>query len=38
MKRLISGLFVIGLSSIPVQAKADVVSDFLGGTYSGAAA
>jgi rare lipoprotein A len=38
MKRLISGLFAIGLSSIPVQAKADVVSDFLGGTISGAAA
>jgi rare lipoprotein A len=34
MKRLISGLFMFGLASIPVQAKADVVRDFFGG-FSG---
>ncbi|MGA8171094.1 MAG: septal ring lytic transglycosylase RlpA family protein [Methylocystis sp.] len=38
MKRLIPGLFVVGLMSIPVQAKADFVEDFFGGISGGAAA
>ena len=34
MKRLISGLFAVGLMSIPLQAKADVVNDYSGGLQS----
>ena len=31
MKRLIPGLFAVGLMSIPLQAKAHVVNDYYGG-------
>ena len=31
MKRLIPGLFAVGLMSIPLQAKAHVVNDYFGG-------
>ena len=31
MKRLIPGLFAVGLVSIPLQAKAHVVNDYYGG-------
>jgi rare lipoprotein A len=36
MKRLISGLFAVGLMSIPLQAKADVVNDYFDGIQGGA--
>jgi rare lipoprotein A len=35
MKRLISGLFAVGLMSTPLQAKADVVNDFFEGGQGG---